>query len=70
MAQRLQNKFLHHPRAALRSAAATPAVEHPHPLLAAVRHLFGLDAGHDHEPANGDGIDGSYLEDDKTRSFE
>jgi glutamyl-tRNA reductase len=39
---RLQNQFLHHPRAALRSAAADPPVEHPHPLLKAVRHLFGL----------------------------
>jgi glutamyl-tRNA reductase len=42
MAQRLQNQFLHHPRAALRSAAAEPPREHPHPLLNAVRHLFGL----------------------------
>jgi glutamyl-tRNA reductase len=45
MAQRLQNQFLHHPRAALRSAAAEPADEHPHPLLNAVRHLFGLADG-------------------------
>jgi glutamyl-tRNA reductase len=44
--QRLQNQFLHHPRAALRSAAADPAGDGPHPLLKAVRHLFGLgDAG-------------------------
>ena len=42
MAFRLQNQFLHHPRAAVRSAAAEPAHEHPHPLLNAVRHLFGL----------------------------
>jgi glutamyl-tRNA reductase len=42
MAYRLQNQFLHHPRTALRSAAAASASEHPHPLLAAVRHLFGL----------------------------
>jgi len=42
MAHRLQNQLLHHPRAALRSAAAEPAPDHPHPLLNAVRHLFGL----------------------------
>jgi glutamyl-tRNA reductase len=42
MTQRLQNKFLHHPRAALRSAVSAPTTEHPHPLLNAVRHLFGL----------------------------
>jgi glutamyl-tRNA reductase len=42
MAARLQNQLLHHPRAALRSAAAEPAHDHPHPLLNAVRHLFGL----------------------------
>lgn len=40
--QRLQNQFLHHPRAALRSAASTPEHDHPHPLLTAVRQLFGL----------------------------
>ena len=46
MAQRLQNQFLHQPRAALRSAASEPASqEHPHPLLNAVRHLFGLADG-------------------------
>jgi glutamyl-tRNA reductase len=46
MAQRLQNQILHHPRAALRSAAAqASADEHPHPLLSAVRHLFGLADG-------------------------
>jgi glutamyl-tRNA reductase len=39
--QRLQNQFLHHPRVALRTAAAEPA-EHPHPLLHAVKALFGL----------------------------
>jgi glutamyl-tRNA reductase len=46
MARRLQNQFLHHPRAALRSAASEPHHhEHPHPLLNAVRHLFGLADG-------------------------
>ena len=39
---RLQNQFLHHPRAAVRSAAAEPHHGHPHPILDAVRHLFGL----------------------------
>ncbi|HEV3167601.1 MAG TPA: glutamyl-tRNA reductase [Isosphaeraceae bacterium] len=42
MAFRLQNQFLHHPRAALRSAASAANSEHPHPFLSAVRHLFGL----------------------------
>ena len=42
---RFQNQLLHHPRAALRSAADEPTADHPHPLLAAVRHLFGLDPG-------------------------
>lgn len=42
MAMRLQNQFLHHPRAAVRSAAAEPHHGHPHPILDAVRHLFGL----------------------------
>lgn len=42
MAQRLQNQFLHQPRAALRSAATDVSQEHPHTLLNAVRHLFGL----------------------------
>ena len=42
MMSRLQNQLLHQPRAALRSAASEPATEHPHPLLNAVRHLFGL----------------------------
>lgn len=45
MALRLQNQFLHHPRAALRTAASAPASEDPHPLLTAVRHLFGLADG-------------------------
>ncbi|WP_435020222.1 glutamyl-tRNA reductase [Tundrisphaera sp. TA3] len=40
--RRLQNQFLHHPRVALRSAAADPPADHPHPLLHAVRALFGL----------------------------
>ena len=40
--RRLQNQFLHHPRAALRLAAADPPADHPHPLLHAVRALFGL----------------------------
>jgi len=44
-AHRLQNQFLHHPRAALRSASAAPAGDEPHPLLTAVRHLFGLAEG-------------------------
>src|SRR5262249_19165655 len=35
---RVQNQMLHHPRTALRSAAAEPPREHPHPLLSAVRH--------------------------------
>jgi glutamyl-tRNA reductase len=39
---RLQNQFLHHPRAAVRSAAAEPHEGHTHPILDAVRHLFGL----------------------------
>ncbi len=39
---RFQNQVLHRPRAALRSAASEAAQEHPHPLLNAVRHLFGL----------------------------
>lgn len=39
---RLQNQFLHHPRAALRTATAAEPAEHPHPLLHAVRALFGL----------------------------
>ena len=42
LAHRLQNQFLHHPRSALRSAATA---DDPHPLLHAVRHLFGLEDG-------------------------
>lgn len=42
MALRLQNQFLHHPRAAVRSAVTESSPEHPHPILNAVRHLFGL----------------------------
>jgi glutamyl-tRNA reductase len=42
MAMRLQNQFLHHPRAAVRSAVTESNHDHPHPLLTAVRHLFGL----------------------------
>lgn len=45
MAIRLQNQFLHHPRAAVRSAVAQADPELPHPLLSAVRHLFGLAEG-------------------------
>ncbi len=37
---RLQNQFLHHPRTAVRSAAASGT--NGHPFLQAVRHLFGL----------------------------
>lgn len=40
--QRLQNQFLHHPRTALRTAATAEPAEHPHPLLHAVKALFGL----------------------------
>jgi glutamyl-tRNA reductase len=57
MALRIQNQFLHRPRAAVRSAAADAATaaervrgplphdqhqHNAHPLLNAVRHLFGL----------------------------
>jgi glutamyl-tRNA reductase len=44
MAVRLQNQFLHHPRAAVRSAVteAHPDHTHPHPLLDFVRRIFGL----------------------------
>jgi len=45
MAGRLQNRLLHNPRAALRSAASEPGVDHFQPLLKAVRHLFGLADG-------------------------
>jgi glutamyl-tRNA reductase len=46
-AQRLQNQYLHHPRAALRQAAAPEAAgsttaPHSHSVIDAVRHLFGL----------------------------
>ncbi len=47
MAMRLQNQFLHHPRAAVRSAVTESQDGHPHPILSAVRHLFGLG---DHPP--------------------
>ena len=40
--QRLQNQFLHHPRAALRTAATAEPAENPHPLLHAFKALFGL----------------------------
>jgi glutamyl-tRNA reductase len=42
MTMRLQNQFLHHPRAAVRSAVTEPHRGHPHPILDTVRHLFGL----------------------------
>ena len=42
MAIRLQNQFLHHPRAAVRSAVTEPHHDHPHPVLDFVRHIFGL----------------------------
>ncbi len=45
MARRVQNQYLHRPRSAIRSAASEPPQEHPHPLLNAVRHLFGLADG-------------------------
>jgi len=48
MAARLQNQFLHHPRAAVRSAVSeTGDHDHtqPHSVLTAVRHLFGLGDG-------------------------
>jgi glutamyl-tRNA reductase len=47
MAMRLQNQFLHRPRAAVRSAVTESHDDHPHPILSAVRHLFGLG---DHPP--------------------
>lgn len=50
MAARLQNQFLHHPRAAVRSAVAEADPNHPHPLLSAVRHLFGLADGSSKSP--------------------
>jgi glutamyl-tRNA reductase len=49
MASRLQNQLLHHPRAAVKSAVAEagahPDHATPHPILTAVRHLFGLGDG-------------------------
>ena len=44
MAVRLQNQFLHHPRAAVRSAVTEPHHDHghPHPVLTFVRQIFGL----------------------------
>ena len=40
--QRQQNQFLHHPRTAVRTAISAEPAEHPHPLLHAVKALFGL----------------------------
>lgn len=42
--RRLQNQYLHQPRAALRLAASNPHLvpDQPHSLLNVVRHLFGL----------------------------
>jgi glutamyl-tRNA reductase len=44
MAMRLQNQFLHHPRAAVRLAATESHHDHsqPHPVITFVRHIFGL----------------------------
>jgi glutamyl-tRNA reductase len=44
MAMRLQNQFLHHPRAAVRLAAteAHDDHSHPHPVIAFARYIFGL----------------------------
>lgn len=44
LVHRLKNQFLHHPRAALRSTSTLPLpnADDPHPILTAVRHLFGL----------------------------
>jgi glutamyl-tRNA reductase len=44
MAIRLQNQFLHNPRAAVRLAATEPHHDHsqPHPVISFVRHIFGL----------------------------
>lgn len=41
-ARRLQNQYLHHPRAALRTAGQEQPVEEHQSLLTTVRHLFGL----------------------------
>jgi glutamyl-tRNA reductase len=44
MAIRLQNQFLHYPRAAVRSAVtdSTQDHSHAHPVLDFIRHIFGL----------------------------
>jgi glutamyl-tRNA reductase len=44
MAMRLQNQFLHNPRAAVRLAVTEPHHDHsqPHPVITFVRHIFGL----------------------------
>jgi glutamyl-tRNA reductase len=44
MALRLQNQFLHHPRAAVRSAVVEPHNDdtRSHPVLDSIRHIFGL----------------------------
>jgi glutamyl-tRNA reductase len=42
MSMRLQNQFLHRPRAAVRSAVAEPHPGERHPILDFARHLFGL----------------------------
>jgi glutamyl-tRNA reductase len=42
MAMRLQNQFLHRPRAAVRSAVTEPHHDHPHPVLGFMRYVFGL----------------------------
>jgi glutamyl-tRNA reductase len=39
MTMRIQNQFLHHPRAAVRSAVTEPHHDHPHPIFDAVREL-------------------------------
>jgi glutamyl-tRNA reductase len=43
--QRFQNQLLHPPRVAIRDAASAEPAEHPHPLLHAVKALFGLADG-------------------------
>ena len=45
LVHRLQNQYLHHPRSALKSAASGTNGDDPHPLLSAVKHLFGLGEG-------------------------
>ncbi len=42
LVHRLKNQFLHHPRTALRTVSAQAPPTDPHPILHAVRHLFGL----------------------------